>query len=256
MTEETNEIVKIDRESFPIGGESQNLMAWMKILAEAPYFKKMGGLPAMTSIVLTGRELGVGPMQSLNGGFFDVQGKITMSAEMMRSLLRKRGHSLKKVSHDEKQCTLLGKRKDTKDEWQETFTMDDAARAGLTGRDNWKKHPKDMLLASCTRKLCRALFPDIFGGTIQDSDETIDKDAEVISKEPEPVNKEAALFIDKFNLLDLGCQASKFIDSISVNLGQTRTQTIAQCAKEPDRFQKNLEKFIKKTEPKAELKTE
>jgi len=244
MSEEVKDVTVVDRESFPIGGESQNLMQWMKILADAPYYKKMGGLPAMTSIVLTGRELGVAPMMSLNGGFFDVQGKITMSAEMMRSLLRKRGHSLTKVSHDDRHCRLKGKRKDNGDEWDEMFTIEDATRAGLTNRDNWKKHPKDMLLASCTRKLCRALFPDIFGGTATDVSE-----AEIIEVQPEeekPIDAQTAKFIDTFGLLDLNCSASKFIDSIAANIGKTRYDTIVDCAKDEDKFKKNLDRFIEK----------
>jgi hypothetical protein len=246
MNEEKQyEIIEINRESFPIGAESENMVQWMKSLADAPYYKKMGGLPAMMSIVLTGRELGVSPMVSLNGGFVDIQGKIVMSSELMRSLVRKRGHTIIKISHDEKHCMLKGIRKDDKTEWEEVFTIEDAAKAGLSNRDNWKKHPRDMLFASCSRKLCRALFPDVLGGTTQD--ESKYEEIEVIEEPKEnPLSKDTALFIDKHNLLDEGNELSIFIDRIAATLSKKRIDVIADAAKDEEKFLLSFENYKKK----------
>ena len=248
MAEETKDIVvrqEMAIESFPIGGEKDNLLEWMKLIAEAPFYKKMGGLPAMMSIVLTGRELGCGPMASLNGGFWDIQGRISMSSEMMRSKFRQAGHSLTLVILTDQICTLKGVLKNNKDACEMSFTIGDAALAGLVNKDNWKKHPKDMLLASCARKVIRFLAPELLAGTGVDEIETIDITPVNVEKK-EKMTEQSLLFIDRFSLIDLSSAASKFVDSISTNLGQDRKSTIIQCAKEPDKFEKNLARFVEK----------
>jgi len=259
MSEETtkevalNHTQEIDVSFFPSGDEATNLMRWMDTIKDAPYYKKMGGLPAMISMVLTGRELGTPPMRSLNGAFWDIQGRIVMSAEEMRTKVRQAGHSLKKVSHDLKHCTLIGKRNDNGDTWEETFTWEDAERAKLTSKDNWVKSPKDMLLASATRKLCRALFSDVLGGTGDDSGEVIDITPQ--SNESVQPDIDTLRFIDKFELLDLTNHASQFIDSIAANMSQSRHQIIKQCAKDSIKFENNLKAFIKKIEDRQRSET-
>jgi hypothetical protein len=42
--------------------------------------------------------------------------------------------------------------------------MDDAKRAGLSGRPAWRAYPQDMLLARATARLARAVFADAIGG--------------------------------------------------------------------------------------------
>ena len=245
MSEENKEIVKVEKkidiERFPIGEERQNLMEWMKLLAEAPFYKKMGGLPAMVSMVLTGREIGISPMNCLNGAFWDIQGRISMSAEMQRARFRQAGHSLKIVTLTEKLCTLKGKRKDNNDECEMTFTIEDATRSGLTNRDNWKKHPKDMLLASCTRKVVRFLAPELLGCTGVEEGEIIDITPE--AEEPKKLDKDTALFIENYNLNNLNCAASRFIDGLATNMKVDRSEIIATCAKDPARFEEGLKKF-------------
>ena len=217
-------------------------MDWMKILVQAPYYKKMG-LSGMMAIVLTGRELGCGAMASLNGGFWDIQGRIAMSAEMMRSRFRGAGHSLSVLALTNKLCTLKGVRRDTKDTCEMTFTWEDATIAGLATRDNWKKHPKDMLMASCTRKVIRFLAPELLAGTGIDEMETVEV-TEVITEKPEPMDDEAVAFIERFNITNSQGTASNFIDYIVLKTGESRRDTIINASKDPEKFAINLDKFV------------
>ena len=50
------------------------------------------------------------------------------------------------------------------------WTLADAERAKLTGKDNWAKFPKAMLRARVSADLCRAVFPDALMG-VYDPDE-------------------------------------------------------------------------------------
>lgn len=257
MTEETEgkEIVIAQKQAmlmeiskFPMGMEKQTINETLLELSKAPFYQKMGGIPAMKAIVLTGRELGVAPMASLNGGFWDILGRISMSAEMMRAKFRTAGHSLNLIEYTDKICTLKGTRKNKGDECTMSFSINDAAKANLLNKDNWKKSPKDMLMASCTRKVVRFLAPELLAGTGIDETEFIDitpgKEAEVETS----IDTETALFIDRFNLLDLECAAAKFVKSISVTLAQSLPVTITQCSRDSEKFKKNLERFIEKTQ--------
>jgi hypothetical protein len=63
--------------------------------------------------------------------------------------------------------------------------MDDAKRAGLAGKNNWRSYPRAMLLARATAELCRALFPDVLAGISHTIEELADGDDVDRPLEPE-----------------------------------------------------------------------
>jgi hypothetical protein len=113
-------------------------------------------------ILLAARELGIPPMLALNGGIWNIQGKIEISARLMNSMIRRAGHKMSIKSTD-KECTITGVRSDTQEEHTETFTWSMAEKAGLTSGNVWKKYPEDMLYNRCMSRLARRLFPDVIG---------------------------------------------------------------------------------------------
>lgn len=118
---------------------------------------------AVFAAILFGEELGIGPMQSLNS-IHVIEGKPSMSPELMRALVARAGHRIdvKEASND--RVTLWGKRCDNDSEATVTWTMDDAKQAGLAGRGAWKTYPRAMLLARATSELCRMVFADVVAG--------------------------------------------------------------------------------------------
>lgn len=118
---------------------------------------------AVFAAILFGEELGIGPMQSLNS-IHVIEGKPSMSPELMRALVARAGHRIdvKEASGD--RVTLWGKRCDNQSEATVTWTMDDAKQAGLAGRGAWKTYPRAMLLARATSELCRMVFADVVAG--------------------------------------------------------------------------------------------
>lgn len=46
------------------------------------------------------------------------------------------------------------------------WTLEQAKRAGLTGKDNWKNYPRAMLRARCIAEGVRAVFPGAIGGLL------------------------------------------------------------------------------------------
>jgi hypothetical protein len=82
----------------------------------------------------------------------------------MRALVAKAGHRIDVAENTNEVCVLKGKRIDTEAEATVRWSLDDARAANLTGKDNWKKYPRAMLVARATSELCRILFPDVIAG--------------------------------------------------------------------------------------------
>ena len=131
-----------------------------------------GRTGSVAAAILYGREVNLPPMAALTS-IHVVKGKPSLSAEAMRGLVLAAGHEIQFVEANSTRVVLAGRRNGT-DRWTEMqFTIDDAKRAGLTG-GNWNKYPQEMLTASATTRLCRALFPDTIAGlaTVEELDDT------------------------------------------------------------------------------------
>jgi hypothetical protein len=115
------------------------------------------------SAILSGREIGIGPMQSLQK-INVIKGKPTQSAELMRALVQSKGHEIWTEDYNTTRVILCGKRAGSENVNKVTWTMDDAKRAKLDGKDNWRLYPRAMLLARATGELCRLMFADVLGG--------------------------------------------------------------------------------------------
>lgn len=136
----------------------------LKFIANTDFIPKSmrGNLPAILACVATGRALGLADMDALRS-IHIIDGKATMSAELMVKLARRNGHSISGQFGDG-EVTVVGRRADTGDEMTVTWTTAMAQRANLVGKDNWKKYPEAMLWARAASQLCRMLFPDCLGG--------------------------------------------------------------------------------------------
>jgi hypothetical protein len=115
-------------------------------------------------IMLAARELGIPPMAALNGGLNIIQGKVEISARMMSALIRKSGHQIVVKECSENECILEGKRKDTGEIQNSSFSVAEAQKAGLVKvGGGWQKFPKDMCFARALSRLARQLFSDVIG---------------------------------------------------------------------------------------------
>ena len=135
--------------------------------------KALRGKPnAILASILTGRELGLGPMESLRS--IDViDGRPSPSAEWMVGRILEAGHFIGVASDKEgnylqsdSSCTVLGTRQIHGEQHQQiyTFTMEMASRAGLTGKYNWKSYPEAMLYWRAVAQLSRQFFADVLRG--------------------------------------------------------------------------------------------
>ncbi len=121
-----------------------------------------GKVPQVLACVARGRAMGIPDMVALNG-IAIIEGKATLSAELMVAIVREHGHS---ITGDvtATSARVRGKRRDNGDTMTAEFNMEMAKQADLLNKFNWKKHPDDMMWARAVSKLCRRLFADCFAG--------------------------------------------------------------------------------------------
>ncbi len=157
--------------------EADPMRQWEVMLAQAQTLVRSGFLPKAINtaekalaVMQTGKELGIGAMQSLRA-IHIIDGKPTMSAELIGGLVLSRipGAMLRVVETNEQRCVVHAARPGH-EPTVFTFTHEDAQRAGLLGKDNWKKYERAMLRSRCITEAARAIFPDATMG-LYDADE-------------------------------------------------------------------------------------
>lgn len=122
-----------------------------------------GNGPAIVAAILYGDEVGLGPMQAL-AKIAVINGRPTLSAEAQRALILAAGHELWVVESNNTRVTVAGRRHGSEQTSTVTWTLDDAKRANLAGKQNWRLYPRQMLLARATAELARLVFADVIGG--------------------------------------------------------------------------------------------
>lgn len=125
---------------------------------------------ACFAVLKTGRELGLTAMQSTRSLYF-IEGKAVLSADLMVALVKRHEDCeyFRLVEATNEKVTCETKRRG-EEPTSMTWTIADAQRAKLTGKDNWTKFPKAMLRARVSSDLCRAVYPDALMG-VYDPDE-------------------------------------------------------------------------------------
>lgn len=122
-----------------------------------------------------------------------IDGRPIVDATMQRALAKRAGYRVRVIEATDRQATVVVL-EDGAEVGRETFTMQDATRMGLAGKDNWKKNPRNMLVARATSNAIRWHAPEVLAGIgTEDEDDDVPfaqiaAPAEVVRQtEPEPV---------------------------------------------------------------------
>lgn len=163
-TEQTvNEIVR--HEGVKLDWRAIGSMS--KVLSEARGFvpRDMVGQPhAIAAAILTGQELGIGPMQSLRSVHV-IDGRPTIGADLMLALAIRAGVRHQWIESTE-QVARLRLTREGFEPHEHTFSIREAQAARLTGKGNWQKYPAAMLRARCLSAALRAFCPDVLGSGV------------------------------------------------------------------------------------------
>lgn len=204
---------------------------------------------AVMMIMLSARELGIPPMQALNGGINIIQGKVEISARMMNALIRRAGHKITLKECSDLRCEIVGTRCDTGETLASSFSIEEASRAGLIkAGGGWNKWPKDMCFARALSRLARQLFSDVIGigyveGEIMPTNEIISFPAvEVVVEEMKEISELDLMvtYLDLFAEEDKAL-AEEYLNSAKNHFKWTTVETIKELMKDT---KKTKERFL------------
>lgn len=144
--------------------------SWAVMKEQASMLVKTGFLPPalntpekVIAVSLKGKELGI-PMMEAISGINIIQGKPSVSPQLMLALALRTGH----VEYHTLESTDDGAKFTIKRRNHPphvaTFGKKDAVEMGLMGKDNYKKQPKTMFEWRAIAKGLRAKFPDAISG--------------------------------------------------------------------------------------------
>lgn len=120
-----------------------------------------------------GEALGLAPMVAIQQ-IAVIQGKPTMSAQLMGALVRQAGHRLRVSVHESSTAVIaeLTRSDDPDFTFRSVWDMSRAQTAGLTGKGgSWKNFPLAMLKARAITEVCRDGCPEVLAGVAYTPDE-------------------------------------------------------------------------------------
>lgn len=150
-----NEIVVLDELKQP--------MAIGEVFAKSGMFPDVKSQAQAVVKILAGKELGLSPFESM-ASVYVVNGRLALSSKAMAGLVKrskKYDYVIKKL--DESECVIDITNPDGV-VGSTTFTIKDAAKAGLVNKDNWKSYPKNMLFARALSNAARFYCPEVISG--------------------------------------------------------------------------------------------
>jgi len=129
---------------------------------------------AILYMLETASMLGVNPMVGLTN-IHIIEGKPSLSANLQAALVREAGHTLRVWVEGEgdslRAVATLNRSDDPDFTFKVTWTHADAHKAGLLGKDNWRKYERSMLKARAITEVIREGAPEVMMGATYSPDE-------------------------------------------------------------------------------------
>ena len=181
MTQETALVVS--KGPGPVARTFDDMLRVAQTLIQSGFLPPQIKTPAQAvAIIMKGRELGIPEMQALSQ-INIIQGKPALAAELMLALAATRsGVVAEEIESSDSVCILKFSRPGRKPH-TESFTIEDAKKLGIAGKDNYSKQPRVMLRWRCVSAGVRFYCPEALGGASYTPEElgaTVDAEGDVI----------------------------------------------------------------------------
>ncbi|MBO1739699.1 hypothetical protein [Leifsonia sp. TF02-11] len=219
-------------------------------------------------VMETGDMLGIHPVAAMQGVHI-IEGKATLSPALMSAVVRKAGHRLRVrttgsiAAGDFAATASLTRSDDPEFTYEATWTPERATRAGLMGKDVWKKYAEAMCKARAISEVCREGAEDALMGvhyTPEELDLPVREDGaadpDVIEGELEPTEDwptliEAAQTKDAVtDIVNRAKAAGEFTDPVrtlalarygSIGRAEERAEPKGDAATEPEAAEEVVE---------------
>lgn len=181
---ENNSLIPVVREqSTQIIRSMDDAERAARAMAASGFFQDSKQASQAVVKILAGQELGFGPFASMTGVNI-IQNKPVLAANFMAAAIKRQGkYNYRIIKLDDTICELEFY-ENGKPVGRSKFDMGDASAAGLTGKDNWKKFPRNMLFARALSNGQKWYAPDVFNGaTVYTPDElgaNVDEDGNAV----------------------------------------------------------------------------
>ena len=154
----TKDLARIpSREEMNVLGELGNQ------LAQSGFFKDAQQGQQAFAKILFGRDLGL-PATTALTAIHVVKGQPVLSAGLQATMVRQTpGYDYRVREHTTEVCEIAFLR-DGEEIGVERYTLEDAQRAGLAERENWKKYPRNMLFARAMSNGVAFHCPEVTAG--------------------------------------------------------------------------------------------
>ncbi len=185
---------------------SKELQLISKLYADSGYFPDVKSMAQAFVKIAAGREMGLPAMAAMTG-IAIIKGKPVAGAHIIASKVIMSGYvyRVKELSNDN--CVIEFFSKDGESLGKSSFDEEDAKKADLLNKDNWKKYPRNMYFARAMANgqkwycpdatLGMVVYtPDELGGKVDpDGNPVIDKggkaimdaEFETVEAKPEPI---------------------------------------------------------------------
>ena len=154
--------------------DMEDLVRFCKPLAASGFFSSARDVASAIVAVEYGLELGIPPVAAVMNVHV-IEGRPSMSSGMIAARIKQcERYDYRIREHTNKVCKVETFEK-VDGKWLSlgvtTFTWQDAVDAGVSGRANWKRYPRNMLFARAISNAAKWNMPDLFLGPIYTADE-------------------------------------------------------------------------------------
>jgi hypothetical protein len=154
----------MENQITPISQQLAETMSLGDIFVKSGMFPDIKAQAQAVVKILAGKELGLSPLESMTN-IYIVNGKVALQAKVIAALIKKSGkYDYVVEKQDDQECVIAffqcnGQRHEI---GKSSFTIKDAARAGIVNKDSWKNYPKNMLFARALSNGARFYCPDVY----------------------------------------------------------------------------------------------
>jgi len=154
-----------------------------QVMAQSGRFSSIRDKAQAIVQILAGQEMGIPPLVSMTK-INVIQGKISISAELMATMIKRSGdYDYKIVEHDSKKCAVQFLH-NGQHGYLSVFTIEDAKLAGLVkAGSGWEKYPRALLFSRALSQGAKIECPHLLNGayTSEEMGAMVDEEGEVIS---------------------------------------------------------------------------
>lgn len=149
---------------LPNAAEMGVMLGIAKTMAQSRLIDRVQNQDQALAKMLIARELGISPIKGLTD-INIIDGKPALSANLYASFVDSRpGYDYEVLEDSDERCTIQFYKDGSPRGEPVTYSMDDARKAGLAEKTNWKKDPSSMLFARCMSRGVKRRIPGVTGG--------------------------------------------------------------------------------------------